>query len=253
MKQIKTHLRASSQFGRFLLKNWKYALLKPSWVKYLGKWWKTLDPYVLSHGILSVPFLTYSCIEWLESILSADKVAFEYGSGASTLYFCERIKMLVSVEHDKTWFNTLSEEMRERKVSNCELKLIEPEEIEGEVPRYSSTSYTSAYRPDLYGSLSFKRYVTSINQYQDRHFDLVFIDGRARAACIPHALPKVREEGYLVLDNADRSIYSQALKVLENYERQDFFGIGPINVTPWQTTVWKITHRDPGCLKTVLR
>ena len=47
-------------------------------------------------------------------------------------------------------------------------------------------------------------YATFIDSFPDHSFDLIVIDGRARAACIQHAIRKVKKGGYLLIDNSER-------------------------------------------------
>src|SRR5262245_58674086 len=50
-----------------------------------------------------LPWLTHPAIEWLDSVIGPDDTVFEWGSGASTAWFAQRAKSVVSVEHDQTW------------------------------------------------------------------------------------------------------------------------------------------------------
>ncbi len=71
--------------------------------------------------------------------------------------------------------------------------------------RYRSVAPYSEY-------LDFQNYVTQIDAFPDSTFDIVLVDGRARPACLIHALPKVRRGGLLILDNAERPHYQQAIR-----------------------------------------
>jgi predicted O-methyltransferase YrrM len=55
---------------------------------------------------------------------------FEYGSGGSTLFFGERAKVLVSVEHDREWYKVLKQHLEKRGLRNVEYLLAEPEVAE---------------------------------------------------------------------------------------------------------------------------
>lgn len=54
-----------------------------------------------------LPWFNFSFIELLRERLSSDLTVFEYGSGASTLFFSKRCKHVTSIEHDKNWFNKI--------------------------------------------------------------------------------------------------------------------------------------------------
>ena len=79
-------------------------------------------------------------------------------------------------------------------------------------------------------SFSFKKFVTTIDQYPDHYFDLVFVDGRARNSCIKHAIPKVKNGGYILLDDSDRKSYQKGKDYLKK--------IKEINLN--NAIVWKI-------------
>jgi len=64
-------------------------------------------------------------------------------------------------------------------------------------------------------------------------FDLILVDGRARASCITHAVPRVMDSGILVLDNAERDWYTdQTEHLLEGWDRVDF------QQGEWVTSAW---------------
>ncbi|MBI5154300.1 hypothetical protein HZA57_03600, partial [Candidatus Poribacteria bacterium] len=74
-------------------------------------------------------------------------------------------------------------------------------------------------------------------------FDLVIVDGRVRAACARLALPKVREGGWLLLDDSEREKYRDISRDLHSFTRLDFRGLNPYSLDISQTTVWQIGER----------
>lgn len=58
-----------------------------------------------------LPWVTYSFIDFIEKRLSKKMNLFEYGSGNSTLYYANKVCSITSVEHDKDWFNKISDSM----------------------------------------------------------------------------------------------------------------------------------------------
>ena len=128
---------------------------------------------------------------------------FEFGSGGSTIFFSKRVKELISVEHDKYWYHRVFNEIAKEHVTNCKLLLKEPEQGIFDRTDYSDPeSYLSAL--PQYQGMNFKSYATTIREFPDESFDLVFVDGRVRPSCIANALAKVRPGGNLMLDNSDR-------------------------------------------------
>lgn len=136
---------------------------------------------------------------------------FEFGSGGSTVYLGSRVKNLVSVEHDPTWHEAVTKDLKERGLLNVNLLLREPEQT-GSIP---PAEYRDNYGT-RYANLSFERYVKSIDEYPDRYFDLVLIDRPARKGCMDHAIRKIHPNGYLVLDDSSTKEYLEFLSPLEN-------------------------------------
>lgn len=137
-------------------------------------------------------------------------VVFEYGSGGSSLFLASKVKHVYSVEHSEAWFADIQNTIKETRFKNLSYKLVQPEPV--------SSVLNDCGNPDLYRSCmieynaySFEKYVKSIDQYPDQFFDLVIVDGRARPSCIKHAVRKIKKNGVLLLDNANRSYYLQSL------------------------------------------
>jgi hypothetical protein len=68
-----------------------------------------------------IPWTTYSFIEFIKCHLKSNMELFEYGSGNPTLFFADRVKNVMSVEHNKEWY----ERVRSRLPQNVELSLVE--------------------------------------------------------------------------------------------------------------------------------
>ncbi|HEY83015.1 MAG TPA: class I SAM-dependent methyltransferase [Dehalococcoidia bacterium] len=207
-------------------------------------WLRSLLPW---HTPLSdeAPWIPFKARKWLESYLKPDMTVFEYGSGGSTIFLAQRAKELISIEHDKEWYNLVSSALRKKGISNCKYFLHEPEKIFGETPSYGCQSYTSTRMKGF----SLMNYVKSIERYQDGSFDLVIVDGRARASCVFHALNKIRDGGYLMLDNSARQEYDEAKSLLADYKRTDFSGLTPYSTSLSQTSVWEIKRRFSNTCK----
>lgn len=218
-----------------------FLLTHPRWIKYVRTWQATLaarlrkpDLTTLDYGL---PWFTYAAIDWVTRYLKPDMAVFEYGSGGSTLFFSARVSSLVSVEHNPAWYKVVSDTLREQGNRNVELILVEPGERLPPQP-YSHGSYTSVTFAE-HADRDFEKYVKTLDQHPDSHFDLIVIDGRARASCMPLARQEVRPGGYILLDNSERPYYADAMSLLAGFRRTDFFGFGPLADTFWRTTIWK--------------
>jgi len=179
-----------------------------------------------------IPWIPFRAQKWLKKYLKPDMKVFEYGSGGSTLFFARRVVQVVSVEHNREWFDQVYSAIQQKSITNCRYLLQEPEG-EGYNGIYSCTT-------KFYRGKSFERYVKTIDEYPDGYFDLVAVDGRARPACMAHAICKIRPGGYLLLDNAERKEYNEAKAKLDKLKRIKFYGPGPGLIRPWQAIFWQI-------------
>ena len=184
------------------------------------------------------PWLPYLATDYIKR-LKPQKV-FEWGSGESTLFFVDEVKVsnLVSIEHDREWYNTISSRQKDYPANYYEHRYIPFEQGEIGPDKANPMHYKSG--STQLGSVNFKKYATVIDSYDK--FDLILIDGMARASCLHHAFNHVALGGCIVLDNTgDRPYYlEQTAHLFGNYEagweRIDFMGYGPILDYKWQTT-----------------
>lgn len=192
-----------------------------------------------SHLDNEIPWMSYRAVEWLESWLKPSMTVFEYGSGASTIFFAKRVMKIISVEHDRTWHDRISTALLNQGILNVELILCEPEK-ESSLKMLSSNRQNYTSRLEEYHGMRFEKYARSIEEYSDKSFDLVIIDGRARRDCIPLAVPKIRRGGHLLLDDSERPQYENGILTVAKYERIDFLGLRAKDPNLHLTSVWKI-------------
>ena len=178
-------------------------------IKYYPRWLSKNHP---GNNALTdqMPWICFSAIDFLKGILKADMVIFEFGSGGSTFFWSARVEQVISVEHDRAWFDKMREEISSLGVQNIELLLIEPVEDPDPGAKLPEDPNACISTDPLYLGKTFRPYVVAIDRYPPAHFDLILIDGRARPSCLQHAIPKIKEGGYIVLDNAERAYYLSA-------------------------------------------
>jgi hypothetical protein len=73
------------------------------------------------------------------------------------------------------------------------------------------------------------------------------VDGRARKACIVHAIPKIKQGGYLIIDNSDRNYYFEQNEILfdkEKWESIHFEGPVPYSFDFSKTSFFKRKQID---------
>lgn len=185
-----------------------------------------------------VPWITFEARRFVRSLLTPGAFVFEYGAGGSTFFYSKRVKWVVSVEHDVDWFNRVKAALVERRVNNCDCRLVPPEPmIQPDWSPHAPEAYCSSN--EAYRTYQFRRYAASIDSFPDEFFEFVSIDGRARPSCIYHARRKVKAGGYLMLDNSERPHYRKAKELLSDWEKYEFYGPGPHNHYFWETTIWK--------------
>jgi hypothetical protein len=117
-----------------------------------------------------LPWWTLEVVERVDELLRPDWTAVEFGSGMSTPWLAQRVKALLSIEHDPSWFERIQ-------------------------PLLPPNARYELRQPVSYASLS---------DLDDATVDFVVVDGVARSACVAASVPKVRPGGYLYLDNSDK-------------------------------------------------
>jgi len=125
--------------------------------------------------------------------------AFEWGSGWSTIWLAARCASVVSVEHDREWFQDAESNMR----------------------RYGVGENVSLLHiPKDRGASEYAYYADVILGYPDEHFHIICVDGRNRAGCIRNAMVKlVRPGGMMVVDDYPRAQYQEALQLMDSWSR----------------------------------
>ena len=206
---MKEFLKSISVVSLFRMYNHGY-LKKSGWLKSV-----TTAKSVDANGS-PIPWFTFASLRFLESKLTNDLEVFEYGSGNSTIWLSERVGSLVSVEHDKLWF----------------------EEIKDTVGALKNSKH-------IFRSLSSNEYADSILEVPFS-YDVVIIDGRDRIKCCENALTSLKENGVIIWDNSDRIKHQQAYDLLakSGFRRIDFWGIGPIGINEWCTSIF---YRSANC------
>lgn len=142
-----------------------------------------------------VPWLTYPALDFLSNLDISGARVFEYGSGASTLYWQRRCAQVVSVEKESDWHREVGRLCNEKVSLNlcCE-----------------GAAYPGVI--ENYGA-----------------FDIVLIDGAERKRCVEKAIEHLADNGFIILDNSDW--YPNSCQYLreKGFTQIDFVGLTPIN------------------------
>jgi predicted O-methyltransferase YrrM len=179
---------------------------------------------------LDVPWWTYNAIDEVEAWLTThrDVRAFEWGSGASTIWLAKRVAEVRSVEHHAGFGRMIQEQLAD--IPQATLDIVEAEP--SEAPAIGSSK-------EGHGGLDFTRYVHHIDEVAKRvggTFSLIVVDGRAREACLVAALPHLERDGIIVFDNTMRRRYQRAIKDAPVVEKA-YRGLTPTLPYPDQTSI----------------
>lgn len=166
-----------------MIVRWKYWLRHPGrlWPRIRYWWWEKRNP--------DKPWLTPGAVEFLESHLTPEMNALEYGSGRSTLWFASKVGHLVSIEHDEGWFQKVRAELLRHDCGNVDYR---------HVPLDHPVS-----EPERPGYNPLPAYVVTGVNCPDESLDFVVIDGHYRGTCIGAALTRIVPGGLLLVDDAN--------------------------------------------------
>jgi hypothetical protein len=162
-----------------------------------------------------IPFITYPAIEFLKQRVRPEMEVFEFGSGASTLWWAARVKRVVSCEHSPEWRQKISASAP----TNVTI-LLQKLDDEGSYPR-------------------------QILQFGEA-FDIVVIDGRQRVRCAQECLGALKPQGVILWDNSDREKYEPGYRFLldRGFRRLDFIGLAPMVNEKSSTSIF---YRPDNC------
>lgn len=145
-----------------------------------------------------IPWVTYSFIDFISRRLNKKLSVFEFGSGNSTLFYANYAGSVVSVEHDKNWFDKIS----------------------GDKPDNSEMIYCELVRDGDYCRTPLRI---------GKKFDIVIVDGRDRVNCCKQAVNAINEGGVIVLDDSERDFYRDGVDFLKakGFKELALTGISP--------------------------
>ena len=123
----------------------------------------------------NAPWLTRAMVEILESWLKPADRGFEWGSGRSTVWFAEKVRSLVSVEHNPHWYGRISTELKAKGLENVEYHLCE----------------------------NAQDYSRLAGKFSSESFDFCFVDGETRDDCALAAISLVKPGGIVIVDNCN--------------------------------------------------
>jgi len=163
-----------------------------------------------------IPWVTYSFIDFIADRIQKDHTVFEFGSGNSTFYYAQRAQKVISVEHDKAWYEKVSA----TKPQNSEMIFCELEEGGA----YSKMPVQIGLK-----------------------FDIIIVDGRDRENCCYNSVSALSDEGVVILDDTECEMYAAAISFFkqQGFRELSFSGISPGLFYRKSTSVF---YKDNNCL-----
>jgi hypothetical protein len=136
---------------------------------------------------LELPWFAYAAIDFLDGFLKSNMTVCEYGSGGSTMFFARRTQRVFSIEDNLEWFNSVSNRLCAKSISNVTMKLC-PWDFKNPAG-FEDSDY--------------------LNAIPDERFDVIVVDGseewtRIRPACFEKAQTRVKKNGIIVVDDSWR-------------------------------------------------
>ena len=89
----------------------------------------------------AVPWLTFDAADELLKRLPSNAVVFEYGSGASTLFWLKHAARCTSVEHDEQWYAQVRQRVGDS--TRLDYRLVLPELASADGDRTDPRAYRS--------------------------------------------------------------------------------------------------------------
>jgi hypothetical protein len=201
--------------------------------RYRDRWSRSFD---LGRNSVNdeLPWLNFAAIDYLQQQPLADSKVFEFGGGGSTLFFCKKRADVTTVEDNAEWFKILTNNVAGKGYQQWKGFFVQPE------PYTGNTKQRLPENPEDFmsggaglGHLSYEQYARSIDPFPEAYFDIILIVGRARPSCIQQAIPHLKPNGLLIVDNTERPYYLMRFSeiIAENFS-VEMDTRGPVGYSP---------------------
>ncbi len=180
-----------------------------------------------------LPWLNFRAIDFLQQQNLSKSNVFEYGGGGSTLFFCKNDAYVSTVEDHAEWFKILTETVEKKGYKEWKGLFVSPEPYTGSKQRSASNPADFMSGSPGLAHLTYEKYARAIDAFPSDHFDLILVDGRARPSCIQQAIPHLKINGLLVVDNTERSYYFASFQeVIKEKFKVELDVYCPVGYTP---------------------
>ena len=127
------------------------------------------------------PWLNKNAVLALEGLIQKSDIIVECGSGRSSIWFAKNAGKLISIENSPEWYEIVNKKLKKAQLTNVDYHLVEYS-FDGE---QENTEYTNVIHNLLDNSIAFG-----------------LIDGGPRSYCAKAIIPKLKNGGILILDDA---------------------------------------------------
>ncbi len=160
-----------------------------------------------------VPWMTYPAIEFLKNNITKNHEIFEFGCGASTLFFAGRAKKVVGLETNEKWLEITKSNLPNDCI-NVEINLM----------------------PDGLTNSDYENFPKNCGQ----KFDLIIVDSLKRFECAKNAIDALKPNGTIILDDSERKNYKKIFDFFaeNNFSEKNFTGISPGQLRLKNTTIF---------------
>lgn len=157
------------------------------------------------------PWIHQEVIKLLDQVIKKDTRILEFGSGYSTVYFSNLSDNVISIEHNKNWYEKIKV-LLDKKVIYIlkEINYISK-------PPENKLFYKSENLESL------------LNINQPLEFDIILIDGIDRVNCAYGSYQYLKNGGMLILDDSNRienpasdGSYQPICEILKNWDHYSF-------------------------------
>jgi hypothetical protein len=168
----------------------------------------TIYPYVLhpkrSNWDTGEPWWNPRAIRYLKEHLPPNGVAFEWGSGGSTVWLSNNGLKVTAIESEQEWAN----KVRQRSPS-ANVRFI---------PGTDSGKLRSEPQLRDRGKHFFDDYVAAIGEFASDSLDVIIVDGICRIECSHRAAEKVKPNGIVVVDDTNWDFLKPASEAFKGWE-----------------------------------
>lgn len=140
--------------------------------------------------------------EFISKYIDKGDILLEWGSGNSTIYFSEKVKSLISIEHDIDYYKIIKNLIIFHDIKNIDIY---------HIPANSPTPTPCRYE-------QFKEYIEFVKKNNFK-FNRVLIDGRARKYCAKSILEIIDENCVVMIHDFNRPDYQKVLKYYDVIEQ----------------------------------